>query len=176
MPIYHFKVLLLGAPSVGKTSILYRYVKDKFSLDYILTIGINFLTKEVNVAKKNRTKLVIWDIGGQKRFKFLHKEFYEGTNGALVIFDLTRYNTFEEIEEWLSEMFEILNEEIPFIIIGNKSDLVQEISHSVDSNLVREYAEKKNSLYIETSAKTGENITEAFHELAQRMISHVSKK
>ncbi|NVM36977.1 MAG: GTP-binding protein [Candidatus Lokiarchaeota archaeon] len=68
MKKYSFKVLLLGAPAVGKTSILYRYVKNQFSHDYIITIGINFLTKEINLDEKNFTKLVIWDVAGQKKF------------------------------------------------------------------------------------------------------------
>jgi len=104
----------------------------------------------------------------------LHKQYYEGTQGALIIFDLTRLNTYEEIEQWLSEMFGIINENIPFIIIGNKLDLVKEVSRSIDNEVVREYAEGKDSIYIETSAKTGENVEEAFRELTQRMIKYVS--
>ena len=172
---YSFKVLLLGAPSVGKTSIFYRYVKNQFIHDYITTIGINYLTKEITLEAKKIAKLVILDIGGQKKFKFLHKKYYEGANGALVIFDLTQLKTYEAIEGWLSEMFEILQKNIPFIIIGNKLDLVKEISRSVDKDIVRDYTEKKNSVYLETSAKTGENVEEVFKELTHRMIKHASK-
>jgi len=94
MTKYSFKVLLLGAPAVGKTSILYRFVKNQFSHDYITTIGINYLTKEIHMEKKDFAKLVIWDIAGQKKFEFLHKQYYEGTQGALVIFDLTQIKTY----------------------------------------------------------------------------------
>ena len=85
MKKYRFKVLLLGAPAVGKTSILYRYVKNQFSHDYITNIGINYLTKKINLDKKNLTKLVIWDVAGQEKFKFLRNQYYEGTQGALLI-------------------------------------------------------------------------------------------
>jgi small GTP-binding protein len=176
MKFYSFKVLLLGAPSVGKTSIFYRYVKNQFSQDYITTIGINYLTKEISLGSKDKIKLVISDIAGQKKFKSLRKEFYNGANGALVIFDLTQLKTYEVIEDWLSEMFEILEEDIPFIITGNKVDLIEEVNRSIDKDIVKDYAESKNSIYIETSAKTGEKVEEAFQELAIRMVERASKK
>jgi len=175
MKRYTFKVLLLGAATVGKTSIFYRYVKNKFSHDYITTIGINYLTKEITLEAKKIAKLVILDIAGHEKFKFLRKEFYEGADGALVIFDLTQLKTYEAIEDWLSEMFEILQENIPFIIIGNKVDLVEEVTRSIDKDIVKDYAENKGSMYLETSAKTGEKVEEVFKELTHLMIKRISK-
>lgn len=176
MKKYNFKILLLGAPAVGKTSILYRFVKNKFSHDYITTIGINYLTKEINLDAKYYAKLVIWDVAGQEKFRFLRKTYYEGTNGALLIFDLTSLNSYEELKLWLSEMFEIMHKKIPFIIIGNKLDLVKDINRVIDTDIVKDFAENQDSIYIETSAKTGENIEEAFTELTQRIIKQDSKK
>lgn len=175
MKHYTFKVLLLGAPSVGKTSIVYRYVKNQFSQNYITTMGINYLSKEITLNAKAQVKLVILDIAGQEKFKFLRKEFYEGANGALVIYDLTQVKTYQAIDAWLLEMFDILKETIPFIIIGNKVDLLEEIPRTIEKDTVRKYAQNKDSMYIETSAKTGENIDEIFTELAHRMINRVSK-
>ncbi|MFX1363700.1 MAG: Rab family GTPase [Promethearchaeota archaeon] len=174
MKKYNFKILLLGGPAVGKTSILYRFVKNQFSYDYITTIGLNYLTKEVHLDDKNYAKLVIWDVAGQEKFKFLRKKYYEGTNGALLIFDLTRLNSYEELKDWLSEMFEIIQIKIPFVIIGNKLDLLKEVNRSIDIDIVKDYAKNQDSIYIETSAKTGENIEEAFEELTKRMIAHIS--
>ncbi|MFX1279259.1 MAG: Rab family GTPase [Promethearchaeota archaeon] len=174
MKHYTFKVLLLGAPSVGKTSIVYRYVKNQFSQNYITTMGINYLTKEITLDAKAQAKLVILDIAGQEKFKFLRKEFYEGANGALVIYDLTQLKTYQAIDGWLLEMFDILKENIPFIIIGNKVDLLEEIPRTIEKDIVRKYAQNRDSMYIETSAKTGENINEIFTELAHHMINRVS--
>ncbi|MFX1569294.1 MAG: Rab family GTPase, partial [Promethearchaeota archaeon] len=136
----------------------------------ITTIGINYLTKEIDMEKKDFAKLVIWDIAGQKKFKFLHKQYYEGTQGALVIFDLTQTQTYEALEIWISELFSLVQKKIPIIIIGNKVDLIEEVGRSIKFDIVKEYADNKNSIYIETSAKTGENVEEAFRELTHRMI------
>ena len=164
-----YKVLLIGPGAVGKTSLLHRFVKNQFAEKYILTIGVEFLSKKIKIKKKH-VQLMIWDIGGQKKFKFLHERFYKGTRGALLVFDLTNYQTFKEMEEWISEAYEILDDKIPFVLIGNKSDLVGEVGETVDSNEARKFAEDKGSTYIETSAKTGENIEESFTELTKRML------
>ena len=170
-----FKILLLGPGAVGKTSLLHRFVKNVFAEKYILTIGVEFLSKKIKIKKKH-VKLIIWDIGGQKKFKFLHERFYVGSRGALLVFDLTNYQTFEEMEEWLAEAYEILDEKIPFVLIGNKSDLIDEVGETVDSSEARKFAEDKGSIYIETSAKTGENVEEGFTELTTRMLEFWNPK
>ena len=176
MTKYSFKVLLLGAPAVGKTSILYRFVKNQFSHDYITTIGINYLTKDMSMEKKDSAKLVIWDIAGQKRFKFLRKSYYEGTQGALLIFDLTQIKTYEALETWISELFSLVQERIPIIIIGNKLDLIEEVGRSINFDIVKKFADNKNSIYIETSAKTGENVEGAFKQLTDRMVTRANER
>ena len=168
---YRFKVILIGPAAVGKTSILLRCVHNKFSKSYKMTIGVDFLNKEINVDDIN-TKLTIWDIAGQKRFRFMRKNFYGGAAGALMVFDLTRENTFQEVKrKWYSEMTQFANKDVPFILIGNKADLIEEIGSVVDSENAKTFAESKGSIYIETSAKTGQNVEDAFMELTRRIVS-----
>ena len=98
-----FKVIIIGPGAVGKTSLLNRFVHNEFSLKYKLTIGVDFLTKIIEYEPGKNVKLHIWDIGGQEKFKFLHRSFYEGAFGSLVVFDLSRHQTFSSMKEWLSE-------------------------------------------------------------------------
>ena len=168
---FKFKILLMGAAGVGKTSLLHRFVDDMFNDDYAATIGAQFLTKNVNLGLKDleddEVKLIIWDLAGQKRYYDLRTTFYRGAHGALLIFDLTRHETFKEVEDWYLEMSPVLGKEFPLLLIGNKSDLVDELGVSIDITEINKYAEDKGSYYIETSAKTGKNVEKAFWELAR---------
>ncbi|MHA1988360.1 MAG: Rab family GTPase, partial [Promethearchaeota archaeon] len=152
------------------TSLLNRFVHNEYTLKYKLTLGVDFLTKSMEYQPSKFVKLHIWDIGGQERFKFLHRSFYEGTAGALLTFDLSRLNTFSSMKTWLSEMRSIMTNDIPKIIIGNKIDLIPEIGQVIDRNAVEHYAKNEDCFYIETSAKTGENVEKAFLELTQQMV------
>lgn len=172
---FSFKVIIIGPGAVGKTSLLNRFVHNEFSLKYKLTIGVDFLTKALEYEPTKFVKLHIWDIGGQEKFKFLHRSFYEGAFGALIVFDLSRHQTFSSMKEWLSEMRSIVNDEIPSIIIGNKSDLIPEIGQIIDRSEVEEYAKKEGCNYVETSAKTGDNVENAFVELTHHMIKKMGK-
>jgi len=165
---FAFKIILIGPSAVGKTSLINRYVKNQFT-DYKPTLGVDFLLKQIDLEGKF-VKLTIWDIGGHEKFKALHKSYYQGTNGALLIFDLTRKRTFDEMEVWYTEMKEILERKIPFILIGNKVDLIKNSPAAIKEDIAIEYAKNHGSSYIQTSAKTGENVENAFIELVHKMI------
>ena len=172
--IYTFKTLIIGPAAVGKSSLIRRFVENQFSLHYKFTIGVDFMSKTVDYETGKAAKLTMWDIGGQERFKVLRRSFYEGTNGAIVVFDLSRAQTFTKMKEWLSDARQAIEKDFPVIIIGNKSDLIAEIGVVVDQNEVKQYVEKEKTIYTETSAKTGDNVEKAFLELTQRMVQNCS--
>jgi small GTP-binding protein len=172
--IVFFKVLIVGPGAVGKTSILERFVYNRFSENYKLTIGVNFLTKIIDLSGHGIVKLSIWDIGGQERFEMVRTDFYKGAVGAVIVFDLTRMETFNAIEKWLNEVRHYAGN-IPFILIGNKADLLEHFVRVVEKEEAEEFARAHNSTYIETSAKTGENVDEAFQEFSQMLVETIIK-
>lgn len=173
MALYTRKVIIIGAGAVGKTSLLHRFVENKFLFQYKLTIGADFLSKVIEgfPDPESTVKLQIWDIGGQERYRFLRSSFFEGANGALAVFDVSRQQTFIELEEWLSDLRRFAGEDIPFIILGNKIDLIQEIGGKYDREVAKVLAQNEDTYFVETSAKTGENVEEAFLNLTKKMLN-----
>ncbi|TFG24775.1 MAG: GTP-binding protein [Promethearchaeota archaeon] len=170
MSSFKLKVLLTGAAAVGKTSLVQRFIKNRFAANYKLTVGVDILTKDVEFKPGEIATLSIWDIGGQQRFEFIRSTFYKGAAGALLVFDLTREQTYTETRKWLTEIRQFAGENIPFVLIGNKLDLMEDVGVVIDRDEARKFAENEGSIYIETSAKTGERVDEAFTELTRRII------
>ena len=171
MSSFKLKVLLTGAAAVGKTSLVQRFIKNRFAANYKLTVGVDILTKDVEFKPQEVATLSIWDIGGQQRFEFIRSTFYKGAAGALLVFDLTREQTYTETRKWLTEIRQFAGDNIPFVLIGNKLDLMEDVGVVIDRDEARKFAENEGSIYIETSAKTGEKVDEAFTELTRRIIN-----
>ena len=173
--LYRFKFVIIGDHEVGKTSLVRRFVENRFSHDYRATIGLNILSHSYEFYG-NSIIYSLWDVGAQKFFARFRKTYYLGAQAAFIVFDLTNKQTFENIKEWYKELEDFIEgREIPLIIIGNKMDLVDErvVSYQDGVKLVNELTTKPNIKisYIETSALTGENVEDAFTLIAYHYIS-----
>ena len=167
---FRFKMLLLGDPAVGKTTLVTKFVHGMFSSDYKMTIGVDIMKKDITIDN-NKIILSIWDIAGQDRFRNFRNIFYKGSSGALIIFDLTRRTSFDNLSKWINELKEYTNENVPFIIIGNKSDLIE--MTTVKKTDIMKFIEKNKFNYIETSAKTGNGVDNAFNELCKETLRSI---
>ncbi|MFX0001172.1 MAG: Rab family GTPase [Candidatus Hermodarchaeota archaeon] len=168
---YIIKICLLGEANVGKTSLVYRFIENKFRENYKSTLGVNLLRKDLELKKYGFVSAQIWDLGGQESFKSLRKLYLEGANGALLVYDMTDEKTFEKLDEWV-QSFREARIDAPIILIGNKSDLESQIK--ITESKSKKYANTNNLGMVITSAKTGLNVEEAFIELTTKIINQIS--
>jgi len=179
---YIFKVIAVGDASVGKTSLTLRFATDKFESDYKLTLGLNLTNKNVKINDDGSEMLIslsIWDTGGQKSFAPLLPMYYKGALGALIIYDLTKRQTFDAVDEWVEDVKKHC-EEIPIVIIGNKNDLTDQIKVTTQEgtekvNQIK--TEWKNDVFFfETSAKEDVKVNESFKTLASTILKIVKEE
>jgi small GTP-binding protein len=169
---YKVKIVLLGEAAVGKTSLVYRFVKDTFRESYKSTLGVNLLKKELDIEGYGETSAQIWDLGGQESFKNLRQLYLEGANGALLIYDVTNTKSFEKLDEWM-ESFTSLHSDEPILLIGNKIDLENRIK--ISEKEAKNYAKENGVKLLLTSAKNGENVETAFEELIKTILDKLTK-
>ena len=169
---YAFKIVTIGDPAVGKTSLVLRYTKNTFSEQYIVSLGVNFLSKVIEI-KGEPVLLQIWDTGGQERFKVLRLAYYKGADGGLIVYDTTNKETFEKVIEYHEELKSICGN-IPMALIGNKIDLKdkREVSREEGQAL----ASNLGLLFFETSAKEDINVKNAFQKLAEAVYERQLKE
>lgn len=157
--IYKFKFIIVGDHEVGKTSIVRRFVENRYSNDYRATIGLNILSHTYKFLD-TMINFIIWDFGAQKYFRRVRKTYYQGAHSAFIMFDLTNRETFENLNNWFLEIKDYIEREIPIVVVGNKNDLENERDVTYQEGVG--YAMKIGASYIETSAKTGDNVEDAF--------------
>jgi small GTP-binding protein len=164
---YILKILTAGEGGVGKTTLLHRYVEGKFSAETKMTIGVEFFLKETEIDSKQCT-LQLWDFGGQERFRFLLESYVLGAKGALLMFDLTRPITLENLEQWVN-IVRKGDPNLPILFLGTKLDLDDEIQ--VDDNYAKEFLEIFDLMdFLKISSKTGENVENAFKVLTRKIL------
>ena len=157
-----FKIILIGDSSVGKTNILSRFIRNEFDENSKSTIGVEFGTKNFNLNDKI-IKAQIWDTAGQERYRSITSVYYKGAQGCLLVYDITKKPTFENIDKWISDLKNSGDENLSIILIGNKCDLENE--RKVTKEEAKEKAQFYKLAFIETSALNGTNIEKAFELL-----------
>ena len=157
-----FKIVLIGDTSVGKTNILTKYLSDEFDPESKATVGVEFGTKNFKL-ENNIVKVQIWDTAGQERYRSITNAYYKGAKGSLLIYDITNKKSFENLEKWISDIKTNGDDNIPIILVGNKSDLENKRVISIEEG--KNKAKLYKFAFMETSALNGNNIEKAFNEL-----------
>jgi len=173
---YSFKFVVVGDHEVGKTSLIRRFVERKFSVDYRATIGLNILAHNFTL-EGNEISLTLWDLGAQEFFKRYRKIYYTGAEAAFIVYDLTDRKSFENIKQWYEELNDFIEDKnIPVVLVGNKLDLAGNRVVSRDEGIeLSKSLSPEGVSYIETSALSGENVSEAFKLIAYHYIMRLRK-
>ncbi|XP_016302093.1 ras-related protein Rab-41 isoform X2 [Sinocyclocheilus anshuiensis] len=162
-PLRKFKLVFLGEQSVGKTSLITRFMYDSFDNTYQATIGIDFLSKTMYLEDRT-VRLQLWDTAGQERFRSLIPSYIRDSTIAVVVYDITNLNSFQQTSKWIDDVRTERGSDVIIMLVGNKTDLADKRQVSVEA------AEKKardlGVMYIETSAKAGYNVKQLFRRVA----------
>eukprot|EP00730_Choanoeca_flexa_P002471 TRINITY_DN11062_c0_g1_i2.p1 TRINITY_DN11062_c0_g1~~TRINITY_DN11062_c0_g1_i2.p1 ORF type:complete len:220 (+),score=33.70 TRINITY_DN11062_c0_g1_i2:711-1370(+) len=161
---YLFKYIIIGDTGVGKSCLLLQFTDKRFQPVHDLTIGVEFGARMVTIDSK-QIKLQIWDTAGQESFRSITRSYYRGAAGALLVYDITRRETFNHLSTWLEDARSHSNPNMVIMLIGNKTDL--DSKRAVTRDEGEQFAREHNLLFMETSAKTATHVEEAFIQTAQ---------
>eukprot|EP00051_Salpingoeca_urceolata_P000993 m.37787 g.37787 ORF g.37787 m.37787 type:complete len:211 (-) comp11134_c0_seq2:124-756(-) len=162
------KFLVIGDSGAGKSSLLMRFIDDVFDEDQGPTIGVDFKSKVIDL-RGNKIKLTVWDTAGQERFRTLTASYYRGAHGVILVYDVTRPETFDHVKMWMNEVdVYATNPNIIKMVVGNKIDLQQD--RVVTTSQGTDFAAENSTLFIECSAKSKQGVKDAFEELTQKVL------
>eukprot|EP00747_Dinoflagellata_sp_TGD_P189749 gnl/TRDRNA2_/TRDRNA2_50475_c0_seq1.p1 gnl/TRDRNA2_/TRDRNA2_50475_c0~~gnl/TRDRNA2_/TRDRNA2_50475_c0_seq1.p1 ORF type:complete len:211 (+),score=43.26 gnl/TRDRNA2_/TRDRNA2_50475_c0_seq1:80-712(+) len=166
---YLFKYIIIGDTGVGKSCLLLQFTDNRFRPSHDVTIGVEFGSRMLSIEDK-QIKLQIWDTAGQESFRSITRSYYRGASGALLVYDITRRDTFTHIAQWLEEARKHANPNIAIVLIGNKADLDgRQVSYEEGA----EFARENGLMFRETSAKTAQNVEEAFVQTARKIFENI---
>ncbi|KAI8611963.1 ras-related protein rab-11A [Chytriomyces sp. MP71] len=168
---YLFKVVLIGDSGVGKSNLLSRFTRNEFNLDSKSTIGVEFATRTIQVDGKT-IKAQIWDTAGQERYRAITSAYYRGAVGALLVYDITKVSSYENVNRWLKELRDHADSNIQIMLVGNKSDLKH--ARSVATDEAKGFAAENGLTFIETSALDSSNVEPAFQKILTEIYRVVS--
>ncbi|OQR80324.1 ras-related protein Rab-11A-like [Tropilaelaps mercedesae] len=170
---YLFKVVLIGDSGVGKSNLLSRFTRNEFNLESKSTIGVEFATRSIQVEGKT-VKAQIWDTAGQERYRAITSAYYRGAVGALLVYDIAKHITYENVERWLKELRDHADHHIVIMLVGNKNDLRH--LRAVPTDEAKAFAEHNKLSFIETSALDSTNVETAFQQILTDIYHIVSRK
>ncbi|KAI8576331.1 hypothetical protein K450DRAFT_257249 [Umbelopsis ramanniana AG] len=165
-PLRKFKLVFLGEQSVGKTSLITRFMYDTFDNTYQATIGIDFLSKTMYMEDRT-VRLQLWDTAGQERFRSLIPSYIRDSSVAVVVYDITNRNSFLNTAKWIDDVRVERGNDVIIVLVGNKTDLNEKREVSVDDG--EKKAKEYGVMFIETSAKAGHNVKTLFRKIAQAL-------
>jgi len=169
---YLFKYIIIGDTGVGKSCLLLQFTDKRFQPVHDLTIGVEFGARMITIDNR-QVKLQIWDTAGQESFRSITRSYYRGAAGALLVYDITRRETFNHVTIWLQDARQHANENMTIMLVGNKSDLEHRRAVSTDEG--EKFARENGLLFLETSAKTAANVEEAFNRTAQQIYEKIQQ-
>eukprot|EP00088_Acartia_fossae_P046739 TRINITY_DN5054_c1_g1_i1.p1 TRINITY_DN5054_c1_g1~~TRINITY_DN5054_c1_g1_i1.p1 ORF type:complete len:219 (+),score=33.24 TRINITY_DN5054_c1_g1_i1:22-678(+) len=167
---YLFKFLVIGSAGTGKSCILHQFIENTFKEDSSHTIGVEFGSKILPVGGRT-VKLQIWDTAGQERFRSVTRSYYRGAAGALLVYDISSRESFNSLANWLTDARTLASPAIVIVLVGNKKDLDEE--REVTFMEASRFAQENGIMFLETSAKTGESIEEAFLKCSKNILSKI---
>ena len=169
LEVFEFKIILVGDPGVGKTSIMTKFVSNEFQNTYLSTIGVEFKSKEIHINNNTCARLKIWDTCGQEKFRAITRQYFKNSEGVFVVFDLTNKETIKKLDIWMKDIKDNIDNDYFIFLIGNKSDLKERDLTIAEE--AKQFAINKKINYYEVSAKTGSGIYNIFEKMASKLIN-----
>jgi len=170
---YLFKVVLIGDSGVGKSNLLSRFTRGEFNLESKSTIGVEFATKSIQSDSKT-IKAQIWDTAGQERYRAITSAYYRGAVGALLVYDISKRNSYDSVARWLKELRDHADPQIVIMLVGNKKDLRH--MRQVQTDEAKEFCKQNKLFFIETSALADSNVATAFETILKEIYRQISRK